>query len=69
MLIQTPNNFASFYSCSFCGISAQILLPMTDEYGSFLYNEEGTQLLYNDEPNASAEIGEHIQAEHADLLV
>lgn len=63
-LTWTPNNSYSSYSCNFCGVSSQVLVEQRNEEDQVVVDENYVPILINDEPAASAEIGDHIQTEH-----
>lgn len=65
MQTDSPDNFASCYSCGICGVMFQVLEPVVDENFAAMFREDGSQMFYNNEPVASEELNEHIRDEHA----
>lgn len=67
MLIETPDNRASYYTCGFCPLSAQVLVPWLDGDGNPVLDWEGNPKVLNDEPAASAELGQHMAEQHPQI--
>lgn len=68
MLTYDPSFAASFYTCGFCPVSTQVLVPAVDGDGNQLYDPDtGQPVLVNDEPAAMAELGEHMAEAHPQI--